>query len=378
MSPFEIATAAHLAGTVVLALFFVLLERHDPRPYLRDWMAAWLAQGFALTALLLTSRRDWQTGFGLYLFLETAHGVLLWLAAVGYARGALGARPRLWMLGATAVWAGIAPLFLDDRPLFAAQLAVLALASMASAAVMRKAPGMMGARLVMWMLALLGVVYAVNAAALIVVRGGATPPAYLELAPFNVLLLQTLLAFGMVLTVMEEAQRALHASNLQLVAAEQRLKVLAETDPLTGCFNRRVFRDLVERLRGDGGASRGVVVMLDMDALKAINDRHGHAAGDDALRALAAAVRAHTRDSDVPVRWGGDEFLVVMPGLSKTEGEARRDRIEEAIAGGGRSVSAGVAGYGDGVDVMAAVDAADRELYAAKGKKNARYPSRDE
>ena len=62
MSPLEIATAAHLAGTIVLALFFVLLERHDSRPYLRDWMAAWIVQGAALAALLVTSRRDWQTG----------------------------------------------------------------------------------------------------------------------------------------------------------------------------------------------------------------------------------------------------------------------------------------------------------------------------
>ena len=112
MSPYETATAAHLAGTVVVALFFVLLERHDPRPYLRDWMAAWIAQGLALAALLLTGRHDWHTGFGLYLFLETAHGVLLVLAARGYARGAVTFRHRVWLLVSDRGLGGVAPLFL--------------------------------------------------------------------------------------------------------------------------------------------------------------------------------------------------------------------------------------------------------------------------
>ena len=80
-------------------------------------------------------------------------------------------------------------------------------------------------------------------------RPDGDPHAYVAIAPFNVLLLQTLMAFGMVLTVMEEGQRALHSANDQLREAERRLKILAETDPLTGCFNRRVFRELVDDLR---------------------------------------------------------------------------------------------------------------------------------
>jgi diguanylate cyclase (GGDEF)-like protein len=372
MSPFEAATAAHLAGTVVLALFFVLLERHDSRPYLRDWMAAWIAQGLALAALLVVSRRDWQTGFGLYLFLETAHGALLWLAARGYARGPVTRRRRLQLLAAIALWAAIGPAVFADRALLAAQLAVLAVTSLGAAAVLRprRMPGMMGVRLTVWVLALLAAVYVFDAGALVVVRGGVVPPAYLELGPFNVLLLQTLLAFGMVLTAMEEAQRALFATNLQLVDAEHRLKTLAETDPLTGCFNRRVFRDLVDTLRRDG-AARGVVVMLDMDGLKAINDAEGHGVGDAAIRAVADAIRSKTRNTDLAVRWGGDEFVVVMPGISIAEGQGRLEQLREAIAHGGFSASAGAAAYGEGVDIMAAVDQADRAMYASREARRA-------
>ena len=372
MSPLDIATAAHLAGTVVLALFFVLLERHDPRPYLRDWMAAWIVQGAALAALLLTSRRDWETGLALYLFLETAHGVLLWLAAVGYARGPVSRRWRLWALAGTAVWAGAGPFALAPGALYGAQFTVLATASLAAAVVLwpRREPGAMGVRLTSWLLVLLGLVYLADAAVLAwSLRPDGDLHPYVEIAPFNVLLLQTLMAFGMVLTVMEEGQRALHATNDQLVEAEHRLKTLAETDPLTGCFNRRVFRDLVDELRRGDGALEGTVVMLDMDGLKAINDREGHAAGDAAIRAMANAIRARTRNTDLAVRWGGDEFLVVMPGVSHSEGHARRDQITEAIAQSGFSASAGVAGYGDGVDIMAAVDAADAAMYAVKARR---------
>ena len=373
MSPLEIATAAHLAGTVVLALFFVLLERHDPRPYLRDWMAAWIVQGIALAALLVTSRRDWQMGLALYLFLETAHGVLLWVAAVGYARGTVRRRARLYAIAATAAWAAAGPFALAPSALYAAQFTVLAIASLAAAVVLwpRREAGAMGVRLTTWVLVLLGAVYLTNAAVgAWAMRPDIEPLAYVEIAPFNVLLLQTLMAFGMVLTVMEEGQRAVHSANEQLREAERRLKILAETDPLTGCFNRRVFRDLVDDLRRGGGIATGTVVMIDMDDLKVINDRQGHAAGDAAIRAAADSIRTRTRNSDLTVRWGGDEFLVVLPGLSEHEGRARRDEIAQGICAAGLSASTGVSIYGGGVDIMAAVERADAAMYASKHARN--------
>ena len=376
MSPLEIAIAAHLAGTVVLALFFVLLERHDPRPYLRDWMAAWIVQGVALAALLVTSRQDWQTGLALYLFLETAHGVLLWLAALGYARGPVARRWRLRVMAATAAWAAAGPYVLETHALYAAQFTGLAIASFAAAYVLwpRREPGAMGVRLTTWLLVLLGVVYLADAGlGAWAIQPDGNPHPYVEIAPFNVLLLQTLMAFGMVLTVMEEGQLTLHSTNAQLLEAERRLKTLAETDPLTACFNRRVFRDLVDDLRRGDGPREGTVVMLDMDGLKKINDRDGHAAGDAAIRAMADAIRARTRNTDLAVRWGGDEFLVVLPGLSEAEGSARRDQIAAAIAAVGLSASTGVAAYSRTVDIMNAVETADESMYAVKAQ---RAPSR--
>jgi diguanylate cyclase (GGDEF)-like protein len=371
MSPFETATAAHLAGTIVLALFFVLLERHDPRPYLRDWMACWIAQAIALGVLLFTIRRDWQLGFGLYLFLETLHGALLWLAAHGYRR-TIPPRRRMWVLVATLAWAAVGPVVLAGPTLFAGQLVVLAFASFAAAFVLwpRQETAMMGVRVTAWMLVLLAVVYLGDAAGITwAVRSETEPPSFLDLGPFNVLLLQMLLAFGMVLAASEDARNALFETNAQLADAQRRLKTLAETDPLTGCFNRRVFRELVDDVRGKGTEARGVVVMLDMDGLKAINDQEGHGVGDGAIRAVADAIRSRTRNTDVAVRWGGDEFVVVMPGISLEEGRGRRDQIIDGVAQTGFSVSAGIADYSAGVDIMTAVDQADRDMYASRQRK---------
>src|SRR5207249_12206609 len=81
MPLFEIATAAQLAGSVVLALFFVLLERHDPRPYLADWMAAWIAQAVALAVYLAALRYGSTVSLAAYLFLDAGHGLLRCTAA---------------------------------------------------------------------------------------------------------------------------------------------------------------------------------------------------------------------------------------------------------------------------------------------------------
>ncbi|HET7747378.1 MAG TPA: GGDEF domain-containing protein [Vicinamibacteria bacterium] len=370
---FTIAVSAHLLGTIVLAIFFVLLERHDRRAYLRDWMAAWIAQGLALATLLLVAPRDFSLGFGLYLFLETAHGALLLLAAVGYARREVRGRVRLWLVLPAIAWAAAAPaVFREEWALHAAQYVALGATALGAAYVMwpQRIRAGMGVRLTTNVFLLLGALHLVHAVVFArSARTGTSLHPLFEVLPFEVLLLQTMLGFGMVLTVMEAAQFLVIAANAELEQARRRLEVLAETDPLTGCFNRRVFRELVDHLRAGGGHQHGVIVMIDMDGLKAINDIQGHAAGDAAIREVAEAIRTRTRTTDVVVRWGGDEFVVVLPGASAEDGALRRDEIMAAIAHAGRAASAGLARYGDGVDVMAAVEEADQRMYVTKGER---------
>jgi diguanylate cyclase (GGDEF)-like protein len=372
---FEIAVAVHLAGSLVLALFFVLLERHDPRPYLAEWMAAWIAQAIALAVFLTALRWGWTVSLAAYLFLEAGHGLLLCTAARSY-RGVRLRRSRyLWMLLPLGVWAAAGPFLIPDaRTLHTAQFAVVAATELAAAALLwpRGEFSGMGVRMTAQVLALIGAFHTLPVLAF----GGAFGPDLaslpLQAVPFVTLLLQMLLALGMVLTVTESTQHALTMSNAQLQEAEHRLKVLAETDPLTGCFNRRVFRELVDELRSGRQPPRGVVLMLDLDDLKDVNDRHGHAAGDEAIRRAAEAIRGHTRGTDIVVRWGGDEFVIVIPGATSADAQARRESVAAALVHDGLSASLGLAVYGEGKDIMTAVDEADQAMYEAKAIRKRR------
>lgn len=109
---------------------------------------------------------------------------------------------------------------------------------------------------------------------------------------------------------------------LQAEAARQReLDRAARTDPLTGLLNRRGFAEALAA--GRRSRPDGVLAYFDMDGLKALNDLHGHATGDDALRALAARMAAILRPGELAARLGGDEFALWLPGVDLPDAGAR-------------------------------------------------------
>ena len=158
----------------------------------------------------------------------------------------------------------------------------------------------------------------------------------------------------------------------------QRAKLLSETDDLTGLFNTRGFAIAANRLFGqalryDRPAS---VLMIDSDNLKGVNDAYGHDAGNRLLRHLAAVIQAELRSTDVPARYGGDEFIVLLPETPAKGALDVGERIRNAIASAplpleGRmvacSVSIGIACFPeDGRTLDALAGRADRALYHAK------------
>jgi diguanylate cyclase (GGDEF)-like protein len=111
-------------------------------------------------------------------------------------------------------------------------------------------------------------------------------------------------------------------AGLQAEAARQKeLDAAARTDPLTGLLNRRGFAAALAESRAR--QPEGVLAYLDMDGLKRVNDRHGHAAGDAAIRAIAGRLAAARQDGAVAARLGGDEFALWLPGATLDEARAR-------------------------------------------------------
>ncbi|HEU5136349.1 MAG TPA: two-component regulator propeller domain-containing protein [Steroidobacteraceae bacterium] len=121
--------------------------------------------------------------------------------------------------------------------------------------------------------------------------------------------------------------------NRELEDANRRLEMASLSDPLTGLANRRYLMQQFPRLIGDRRATSGLAVMIiDLDALKPINDQHGHAAGDEVIVEIAKTLRQAIRPDDVLARWGGDEFVVVAQAQHVEHACMLAERVRERIA----------------------------------------------
>ena len=178
-------------------------------------------------------------------------------------------------------------------------------------------------------------------------------------------------------------QRQFERSNMEKMQAETEEKLQETTesyraklyhDVLTGTYNRRYYEDIASRIVGPAG-----IALMDVDDFKICNDTYGHHAGDLALEAAANAIQSCIRSSDLLIRYGGDEFLLVLPGIPSDILQAKLEQIRAAVQ------QATVPGYSHfrlslsiGGTMQAITDSmenavrrADRLMYQAKGRKNA-------
>lgn len=160
-------------------------------------------------------------------------------------------------------------------------------------------------------------------------------------------------------------------------SAQRKLQLMATTDPLTGLFNRRHLIELAEKeiARNDRHPLRLTFLLLDIDHFKHFNDRYGHDLGDRVLERMSAVLASVLRTQDSLGRWGGEEFLAILPDTDAQQALVTAERIRAAVEedlweceGMPLSVtlSIGVSEYLPGEDLSVAIARADKALYQGK------------
>lgn len=398
---------SQLAAAVLLVVLFLLLRRHAlRRPYFRAWSSAWIALAIGLAALTLrynllplvlgqgSGMDRWVTGcnfiyqFGKLAFLLLLlHGTLLYLK--GGAHESFGFMRWLWAgvgaitlasvlasssLQAVMFWQGLCNLVVF---VFCA-IAMLALPKS------RRSLGTRTTGTVLAAMALLWLAYLMALASTVVPQVHATagleallngPNNYLDL------ILGMLLAFGMVLVLFEDLRREIDTAHRELRVAHEQLLRESFIDALTGAYNRRALSEGTGL--EDAKGSFGVLVALDVDNLKDVNDAYGHKHGDALLQHLASVLRAGLRPSDKLYRMGGDEFLVVMPrAVVRTAAARIKEIIANApplrLADSDTSLelraSVGAAEFASIEELDIALHSADRSMYDQKRASHQQHP----
>ena len=166
----------------------------------------------------------------------------------------------------------------------------------------------------------------------------------------------------------------LDKTNQQRAAREQQFKDELYRDPLTGAYNRRYYEEVVRKSIGPAG-----IALMDVDDFKICNDTYGHHAGDVALETVANAIRSCTRSSDLLIRYGGDEFLLVLPGIP---GDVLQTKLEQIRTAAQMTSVPGYSHFRISLSIGGAIQSiadpmenivrrADWLMYQAKCRKNA-------
>jgi len=379
-------------GIALLALLCSFLTRSTRRLFLSYWAAGWACLAAALGFLFLSFRMPpLRAGLeSLYYLGEYAFGLLLFAGCRNYATGARISRRDLWLIAvALALALLVMPYtgadftarFMPQSVLLAGMFAAAFLQIERARRARGNSPGVSILSVALLVLSLNFLHYA-PVFYYAFAHHVTLPMAYSAYTSIYDLILEVVLGFGMVTLVMEDARAEVEAANLELRVARDQLEAVARMDPLTQSLNRHAFYSLIEgRRTSDAVPPPGCVAVVDVDGLKPINDTLGHASGDAVIRAAAGAIRSLVRADDLVFRWGGDEFLVILMGVSDEEAERRLQMLNDLLArvsvpGSAEplavSVSFGVAPFSPEIPLERAIDSADAAMYARKETLRAR------
>ncbi len=390
-----------VGALMLLGLFLILRHFVLRRAYFSAWAAAWGALTVAIFALavryllvpgIISAQRaesdpviralyfiyQMSKGLGFIFFLR---GTLMYVAG---APSGVGATRRLW--AGAILFAVISTVGsshgLAEMVIWQSALAVPALGYCASAFLWlprpRRTIGSVTTGICFATLACLWLAYAGAFAVSIRQFPTSLADSARVMVAFNSyfdLMGNLLLGYAMILVLMEDSKREVDDAQAELRVTHDQLRRAALYDALTDSLNRRAYVEGVglEMVR----ATFGTVVLADLDNLKMVNDRFGHSAGDLLLRRCADVLRATLRSYDKLYRWGGDEFLLILPSAHTSDVLLRLQRAIDSAgpvpgAGAGTvplQVSLGAADYESSEDLGFAIERADRAMYQEKGRR---------
>jgi diguanylate cyclase (GGDEF)-like protein len=371
-------------GALITAATLITLYLYRGRAFIVYWIGSWLFFAGSL-ALLARGYGDVRLGsvmLGLAQLLGVWSAGLLWLAAAAFPDEPLRWTEPLKIAAATAVWFLATP--------FVLPLALVLATGPAAAAVLLGWAGGKYFRLGLQTKYIGVIVIAVGMALLCATNALAAAVSLNVLwdaQAFNRLLgvnmiVNMFVALAMHVLVFEDMTDALRRAHGELAHAHQEVKRLVITDPLTGCHNRRFFDEIerreIQRHRRYGAPLS--VVFVDVNHFKRLNDAFGHDVGDQVLKAIGTLLRRQVRESDYVIRWGGDEFLLLLTcGLPEAERKAddlagafERERRSAGLPEG-IGLSIGVAPVpADAESLAETIRRADSRMYEKKLRERAR------
>jgi diguanylate cyclase (GGDEF)-like protein len=378
-----------VAGYVMLVpagtMFLLYLFR--PRPYVLACAFAWAAGSMMLLVLTFDSGAGaaanpqsitvGRIGIGAWSFAALIFGASLRLASGWFRRPSLIPRSMFWAVAIGAAWVifGAALLPRPGAILLPAFLLMTAwhLVSAYGYVNIVRQHRFVGAAIAG--AGVFGIALVNIGAAAIVIANRGMGPASTTVTYLN-FLASSLLILGMHLLIFEDLIEELRSAAGELAKSRDEMKAMAVTDPLTGCYNRRLLYELAEHeLEQHRRYQLPLSILyIDIDHFKAINDTRGHHTGDEVLKTMGAILRELTRESDYVFRWGGDEFVVLLsagePEAKNKANQIRRAFLESVIVSNlpdGVDVSIGcVPVPPDTKDFDPLIDQADREMYRRK------------
>jgi diguanylate cyclase (GGDEF)-like protein len=379
-----VGVTVQCAGIYLITFLSFFMTRSIRRTFLDYWTIAWVMLSVSLTALVIGFRApaSQPVVFPIYLLGEYGFGFMFIAGCRNYARGVKLARRDLrFLAGGVAVALVLSRFTSEFNAMFLFHAAIVstlfatAFFTLKPARLMGK-PGS-GLRVMSAALFLLALdfLHYVPVLAYVLLSRMQGEPSYLRYTSIYDLILEILLGFGSVMLVMDDVRQEVEAANRELVAAHDRLEVMARMDPLTEALNRHAFYSLIDNQSGPTGMASGCAVVVDIDNLKPINDSLGHSAGDAAIREVARAIRSVIRADDLLFRWGGDEFLILLFNIPENEARRRVSRLnsvlERAVILNPNEptpviVSYGLAWFPATDHIEKAIDEADSAMYARK------------